>query len=85
VRSGDLKEFCENQASANFEFLISYNPVRKQAVKNFHVPRPARKQSLRKPRFAGECRLWRHAGRVLPRDREKLAGFSIGSVENQQQ
>jgi hypothetical protein len=36
-----------------FHFKIFNNPVINQAVKIFHVPRPARKQSLRQPGFAG--------------------------------
>jgi hypothetical protein len=34
--------------------LLDFSQSReKQAVKNFHVPRPARKRSLRRPREAG--------------------------------
>jgi hypothetical protein len=32
-------------------FPIFYNPVKNQELKNHHVPRPARKRSLRRPRL----------------------------------
>jgi hypothetical protein len=48
----------------------------------FHIPRPARKLRLRRPRFAGFAAEG-GAGRVLHRDCEKSAGFGSGSVANQ--
>jgi hypothetical protein len=54
------------------------------AVKELNVPRPARKRSLRRPRFAGFA-AFGGAGRVLQREREKSTGFGSGSVANRKE
>jgi hypothetical protein len=51
-----------------------HNPVKNQKVKNFHVPRPARKRSLRQPRRSrGDA-----AAGGMP------GAFRSGIVKNQQ-